>query len=221
MFNVTRLAEAPECLSHGNQYNHEQVVNALKRMFFEKCYLCERNDIQDVEVEHFNPQQAGGGRTDWNNLYYSCSRCNSLKSNTHTNLLDCTDTTINISRKIRLVMTVAPDDDVLVEATDENPCEQTQNTVRLLNECYNSTNTALRGVSREALIEQIYEYMIAFMTARNLLKKPSTGRSIKEGAIETIEAMLSVEHPFSTFWRWQYLHDSFLTARYPELEELF
>ena len=33
---------------------------------------------------------------------------------------------------------------------------------------------------------------------------------------EGIEAMLGVKHPFSAFWRWQYLNDSFLKQKYPD-----
>jgi len=54
MFNVTRTYPAPDSIARGH-YNKEDVLQILKPMFFEKCYLCERDDIQDVEVEHFCP----------------------------------------------------------------------------------------------------------------------------------------------------------------------
>ena len=221
MFNVTRTAEVPEELSRG-KYNGIEVVNALKLMFFGKCYLCERGDIQDVEVEHFVPHRGDEGlKFDWHNLFYSCSRCNSIKSSTHVNLLNCTDSEVDVVRAIKLRMSPAIDDDVLVEANEQNPSEQLLNTVELLNQCYNKTNTGLRGVSRESLIEQMYEYLFTFMSARRLLKSPSVGRSKKLEAKEAIEAMLDVSHPFSAFWRWQYLDDSFLREQYPELENGF
>ncbi|WP_339605548.1 hypothetical protein [Vibrio sp. B1-2] len=34
---------------------------------------------------------------------------------------------------------------------------------------------------------------------------------------ETFEAMLNVEYPFSIFWRYYYLNDSFLVGKYPQL----
>lgn len=82
-------------------------------------------------------------------------------------------------------------------------------------------NTALREVSREALMEQIFEYMCSFINARRDLKNPSAGRTVKQNVLETIEVMLNSRHPFSAFWRWQYLDDSFLTTNYPELGTLF
>ena len=155
---------------------------------------------------------------DWSNLYYSCSRCNSIKSSTHRDLLNCADGSIDIFREIKIKMPTAPDDDVIVEPSSNNPPQEVINTVNLLKECYNKSNTALRGVSREALIEQLYMHLATFIEARMLLRSPSTGKTIKIGAKETIEAMLTVEHPFSCFWRWQYLNDRFLTESHPDLE---
>ena len=63
--------------------------------------------------------------------------------------------------------------------------------------------------------------MCTFINARRLLKNPSTGRSNKQDALETIEAMLDVAHPFCAFWRWQYLDDTYLTTNYPALGNIF
>ncbi|HIF9530258.1 TPA: HNH endonuclease [Photobacterium damselae] len=221
MFNVIRPIDAPACLSNGSTYNQPAVVSALKLVFHDKCYLCERNEIHDVEIEHFVPQAAGGGRMDWNNLFYSCSRCNGIKSNGYTALLDCTNPAINVSREIRLKAFPTPNSEILVEASSDNPSNETSNTIELLNECYNNSSTALRGVSRETLTEQLFDHMYTFISARRLLKNPSTGRRNKEDALETIEAMLNSRHPFCAFWRWQYLDDKFLTEHYPQLGELF
>ncbi|WP_429101894.1 HNH endonuclease [Aeromonas veronii] len=221
MFNVTRPKKGPSCLLTGTEYNQPEVVEELKKIFHGKCYICERNEIQDVEIEHFIPQDHGGGRMDWRNLFYSCSRCNGIKRNGHLNLLDCTDSNLNVSREIRIKIYPTPDSDVCVEPALNPPRQETINTVALLKLCYNYTNTALRGVSREALIEQIFDYMCIFINARRDLKDPSAGRTVKQNALETIEAMLNSSHPFSAFWRWQYLDDSFLTKNYPHLGTLF
>lgn len=221
MFNVTRPKAVPASLAR-KIYNHADVVNVLKPMFYGKCYLCERSEVQDVEVEHFKPHMSiEADKFDWNNLYYSCSRCNSIKSSTHLGLLDCADNSINVFREVIVKMYSATDDDISVMASSKTPSAEVTRTIELLKLCYNSTNTALRGVSRESLIEQMYEHMVTFVTSRSLLKKPSTGKTIRNGAKEVIEAMLDVSHPFSAFWRWQYLHDSFLMQTYPELENGF
>lgn len=221
MFNVIRPIKGPSCLSNGSEYNKPDVVHALKLMFHGKCYLCERGEIHDVEIEHFVPQAAGGNRMNWNNLFYSCSRCNGIKSNKHLNLLDCTNSNVNICREIRLKAFPTPNSDILVEPTSGSPSHETLNTIELLKLCYNDSTTALRGVSREALIEQIFDYMCTFINARKLLKDPSTGKRIRQDALETIEAMLESHHPFSAFWRWQYLDDKFLTTNHPALGSTF
>ena len=221
MFNVERPSAIPPSLAK-KKYNHTDVVSVLKPMFYGKCYLCERDAIQDVEVEHFDPHKSVEAKKfDWQNLFYSCSRCNSIKGAKHTNLLDCTDPKTDVFNAIILKMPSAPDDNIIVKANHADPSDRVINTVALLELCYNHTNTALRGVSRENLIEQIYNYKFIFMTARQELRKPSTGKSKKQDAVETIEAMLDVKHPFSAFWRWQYLDDSFLTENYPQLKSGF
>lgn len=217
MFNVTRTYPAPDSISRG-QYNKADVLQKLKPMFFEKCYLCERDDIQDVEVEHFIPHQSDVAlKYNWDNLYYSCSRCNSIKSSTHINLLDCTDSNLDVGKMIRCLIPSVPDGKVTVEATSKIPCDKTNNTVALLDECYNLDNTALRGISRETLMEQMWEHFTELLIARQTLRKKSSGKTAKENAEETIEAMLKVEHPFSIFWRYHYLSDTFLTQNYPNL----
>ncbi|HHX8585405.1 TPA: HNH endonuclease [Vibrio diabolicus] len=218
MFNVTRTYPAPDSIAN-KQYNKDDVLKKLKPMFFEKCYLCERDDIQDVEVEHFVPHQSNRAlKYDWDNLYYSCSRCNSIKSNTHINLLDCADSNIDVGKLIRCLMPSTPDGKINVEATSiNNRCDRTENTVKLLEKCYNLENTALRGISREALMEQMWEHYTELLLARQVLRKKKSGRSDKKRAEETIEAMLDVKHPFSIFWRYYYLNDSFLTEHYSQL----
>lgn len=218
MFNVTRTYPAPESIAK-KQYNKNDVLNKLKPMFFEKCYLCERDEIQDVEVEHFVPHQSNPAlKYDWENLYYSCSRCNSIKSNTHINLLDCADRKTDIGSLICCLMPSTPDGEVKVEAVNKTKCDKTKNTVTLLEKCYNLENTALRGISRETLMEQMWNHYTDLLLARQILRKKKSGRTAKKAAEETIEAMLDVEHPFSIFWRYYYLNDSFLTEHYPHLK---
>lgn len=217
MFNVTRTYPAPESISK-KQYNKEDVLAKLKLMFLDKCYLCERDEIHDVEVEHFVPHQSNPVlKFDWNNLYYSCSRCNSIKGHTHVDLLDCTDSKVDVGKLISCMMPSAPSGKVKVESTDVTPCAKTRNTVTLLDKCYNLENTALRGISRDSLMNQMWEHYTDLLVARRVLRTKKSGREEKKKAEETIEAMLDIEHPFSIFWQYYYLSDSFLIEHYPNL----
>lgn len=217
MFNVVRTYPEPPSIAK-NAYNEDDVLKKLRPMFFDKCYLCERDDIQDVEVEHFIPHTKNTAlKYNWENLYYSCSRCNSIKSSTHINLLDCTNRFYDVGAMVKCLMPSTPDGDVEVSATSTTPCIQTENTVTLLKACYNLDNTALREISRETLMEDMWDHYTELLNARQVLRKKGGGRTEKKNAEEIIEVMLDVEYPFSIFWRYYYLNDSFLVQHYPQL----
>ena len=85
MVKVERTPTPPPSLAvekskANGSYNLPDVVEALKRDFHEKCYLCENNALQAPEVEHLNPHGGNLGRKfEWKNLFLSCSHCNSVK----------------------------------------------------------------------------------------------------------------------------------------------
>ena len=221
MFNVVRTYPEPPSIAK-NEYNKDDVLTKLRPMFFDKCYLCERDDIQDVEVEHFIPHKNNTAlKYNWENLYYSCSRCNGIKSSTHINLLDCANRFYDVGAMVKCLMPSTPDGNVEVSATSTTPCSQTENTVTLLDACYNLDNTALREISRETLMEDMWDHYTELLNARQVLRKKGAGRTEKKNAEEIIEVMLDVEYPFSIFWRYFYLNDSFLMQHYPQLRVRF
>ncbi|MHB9295130.1 hypothetical protein PilKf_00871 [Pillotina sp. SPG140] len=204
MFNVTRPQPGPDC---SKDYRSKEVVNALRAMFHEKCYLCE-DKVSDPEIDHFIPHKGDEAKKfDWNNLYYSCSRCNSIKG-TRKELLDCCDASINISEAIKCLCPSALDYDVIVEA--QNTDIKTCNTAELLKKCYNADNTGGRGVSRASLREKIFGYYSRFITHRIILKDEDSLLHEKDAAKEHLKNMMEVSYPFSIFWRWHILSDSFL-----------
>ena len=80
MIDVDR-GPAPPSLTSG-RYDGDDVIVALHRAFFGKCYLCERPlELGDLEVEHRIPRAE---RPDlaaaWSNLYPSCDRCNAQRA---------------------------------------------------------------------------------------------------------------------------------------------
>ncbi|EBP3338655.1 HNH endonuclease, partial [Salmonella enterica] len=158
MFNITRTYPAPDCIAR-NRYNDTEVTEVLKPLFHAKCYLCERNEVQDAEVEHLIPHEGDDNlKYNWDNLFYSCSRCNGIKSNRHKNILNCSDSSIDIFNQIVCKMPSMPDDDVVILPNINPPTLSIASTVGLLNECYNLKNTGLRKISRESLIEQMFFY---------------------------------------------------------------
>lgn len=210
MFNIIRDVEAPECLSHGI-YNDPSVTDALKKIFHGKCYLCEQSRISDPEIEHFIPHEGDAFlKYDWNNLFYSCSRCNSIKSNRHVNLLDCSDPTIDISMEIvHLAPSLTSEDVTIRPSTEDNINEKTLNTIRLLKECYNSKSTGLRGITRENLLENLLKNYTNFLLSRQTLINLESTEDEIDYAKARMKAMCKIAFPFSVFWKWHIRLDNF------------
>jgi hypothetical protein len=220
MFNVSRVSPAPSCLAN-NIYNDPTVVAILKPMFFGKCYLCEQIDLADPEIEHFVPHQSNNSlKYDWNNLFYACGRCNSIKGTRHTNLLNCTDSSINVTQEIEHILPGVSSEKVIVRPHSLNPSQETINTVALLDGCYNLDNTGLRGITRENLMEKIFDCYYEYINARRVLITRVSLPSKVDEAIQTINIMCKPTFPFSVFWIWHLKLDSHLHELRPEVLDL-
>ncbi|WP_419240550.1 HNH endonuclease [Photobacterium leiognathi] len=205
MFSVYRIGDAPICLEK-KIYNSPEVVERLEQMFHGKCYLCEKADLQAPEIEHFEPHEGNPKlKYDWNNLYYSCARCNSIKSNRHRNLVDCCSDNIDVVRAIKCLMPRTPDGDVSI--TQEVNDIRVENTVLLLDRCFNEDGSALRGITRASLIETMYEYFCDFLKYRQIIVNRRTTPREKQDAKDALEVMLQNQFEFSAFWRWHVLTD--------------
>ncbi|MDN3637363.1 HNH endonuclease [Simiduia curdlanivorans] len=213
MFKVVRTGEPPECLAN-NQYNSPEIVQRLREMFHGKCYLCEQADLSAPEIEHFEPHEGDDGlKYEWNNLYFACSRCNSVKSNTHRNLLDCCSDEIDVVRTIKCLPPTMPDAPVQISAADHVEDLRVINTVELLHKCFNESNTAIRGITREVLVEKLFDYLIDLLTHRRTIVNRRTTPHEKQHAQERIEVMIQDNFEFSAFWRWYVLSDTVLRER--------
>ena len=209
MFNVVRPTTPPACLIQ-KKYNSEEVVDTLHAIFHGKCYLCEQDELTSPEIEHLDPHEGDDVKKyDWRNLYYSCGRCNSIKSNTHKNIIDCCNTSIDIFRAIQCIMPSTPNAPVSVKDMGMKNII-TLDTIHLLDRCYNDAGTPLRGITRAALMEKMFVYFYEFLSYRFTLKDKRSGKTEKDIAKERLLAMLDIKFPFSVFWRWHVLDDSFL-----------
>lgn len=211
MFNVFRTYPMPQCLSR-NTYLEEDVVFALERIFQKKCYLCERKNLSDPEVEHFIPHEKNPElKYRWSNLYYACSRCNSIKSVTK-NLLDCCDTQANMTRIIKHLMPGSYDGDFVISNAAGYQYSKIDNTVSLLHRCYNEDNTAIRGITRANQKKEIFRHYTKYLNqCLMIFDDESTTQQVND-SIQVIRRMLDVDYPYSIFWRWQYLEDSKLQS---------
>jgi hypothetical protein len=207
MFNVIRPQPGPDC---SKDYRSKEVVMTLKTIFHGKCYLCE-DEVSDPVIEHFIPHEGDTVKEhDWNNLYYACHRCNNIKGTTR-ELLDCCDSSVDISRAIKCLCPSVPEQNVIVEAREA--AHEFKNTAELLDKCYNENNTGIRGISRESLHEKIFGYYCMFIKYRMTLKGKDSLPSDMEKAEAHLRIMTEVSYPFSVFWKWHILSDSFLASK--------
>lgn len=217
MFSVTRTYPEPSSLCEG-KYNTHEVVRLLEQMFHGKCYLCERDRLQDPEIEHLDPHEGDSSKKyAWHNLYYACSRCNSIKSTTYRNIIDCCDNTINLFRAIKCILPSIPNGEIIVSIGDAQPCPELETTISLLRACYNETNTALRIITRSALIEDLFEHYNNYLTYRSIIRNKKSNAEERTYATGRLKSMLSISFPFSVFWRWHLLSDDLLKRDVPEL----
>jgi hypothetical protein len=146
---------------------------------------------------------------EWDNLYYICGRCNGIKS-TATDILDCCDAAIDVSKAIKCIVPGIPDDDIIVDAQDNH--EATKTTANLLNRCYNEKNTGNRRITRELLHEKIFEEYSDFIKYRMTLKSKRSLPRQKDEAKQHLLNMARDPYPFSVFWKWHIWSDPYLSS---------
>lgn len=217
MFNVIRNIPAPQCLARG-VYNHRTVVDALETIFHGKCYLCEQGELMDPEIEHFIPHRGCYAlKYSWDNLFWACSRCNSIKSDNYDNLLDCTSTDFDVFSEIVHLAGNAINNGVQIYPRRKRPSRKVLNTVELLDQCFNSSNTGLRGITKVNLMEKLYEELYYFTGWRmKLVSARSTAIEIQD-AKDKLKAMCGISYQFSVFWRWHILTDIRVRKKFPNI----
>lgn len=213
MFEIVRSYPAPSDLGK-DKYNTEQIVNALAEICHSKCYLCESDSIQEVEVEHFFPHAVDSSKKFiWENLFYSCKRCNRIKANGYLNLLDPCKPSHKVFRNIHLIPPTRSSDNIQVRniCLNADPFyDNAQATTELLERCFNDVSTAARKISRFDLINKILNEVSNILEIRaKLLSKRLTDFE-KNQEIERLQKMTSPDYPFSAFWRWYVLEDDSL-----------
>ena len=191
-----------------NYYRGEDVVQQLHHDFAGKCYLCEINELQSVEIEHLRPHHQGKDRDrlfDWNNLFYSCSHCNSIKNakKYEEQVLDCCreDPECKIQQElIEQHVRVFPLDNSAEAIT----------TASLIQECFEKTNTGIRTIECEVRVNALQTTMDALYRALAAYQDDPSRKNIR-----VLRGMLNRTHKFAGFTRTyvrQHLHE------YPGLE---
>lgn len=155
---------------NGN-YRCWDVLELLKKDFFDKCYICEKQYIDGINVEHFEPHRDLDidKKFDWNNLFWSCAHCNGIKSDTHIDLLNCTKISDCVDQKIKYDLdpfAFPSYHKVIIEPLTTE--QKTLNTVILLQKVYKgvssdgTTVTDMRKLQAGAIREKLFNDICDF-----------------------------------------------------------
>ncbi|WP_086970068.1 HNH endonuclease [Vibrio coralliirubri] len=214
MFSVDRPEEAPEGLSKG--HDSKDVVEKLEEIFHGKCYLCEFKDTLQPEVEHFIPQSLDSELAkDWDNLFYSCRRCNSIKSSKPEPLLDCTKE--DVFSAILLDLPLRKTRLIEVSVNEGYESERAKNTAALLTLCYNREESGYQKITRSLLRDMLHRYLDKYSEYTSVLLDSESGKREKLRAEDKLERMLQPDFAFHAFWRGIFLDDEKLMKNYNHL----
>ncbi|MFW9713475.1 HNH endonuclease [Vibrio parahaemolyticus] len=214
MFKVERPNNPPAGLKKG--YDSDDVVKELRRIFHKKCYLCETKNPMSPEVEHFIPKSANPAlERDWDNLFYSCRRCNSIKSNSVDTLLDCTKD--DVFEALTLELPTRKKKPILVHVNSGYESVAATNTKTLLEKCYNREESGYQEITRAELRSKLVKRYLKYLKYSEKLLDDDSGKKERAKAEDKLERMLQPDYPYSCFWRRLFLEDDELMEEYAHL----
>jgi hypothetical protein len=207
MFNVKRNEEAPASLAARKSYKDEDVLKALENAFHKKCYLCETKEPHDINVEHFIAHQNDENlKYDWNNLYFSCGRCNNIKLQYFNNLLDCCSPEQDVFRTIKLLPPRTPGARRLVVERQSEGARAIE-TEQLLEKIYNSEHTVNKAVTGSYLRKKINTQFILFNKWLIIYYAEDSLDNERVDALERIKVLMSNKSQYSAFIKWCVIED--------------
>lgn len=189
---------AIECKKVHGSYASEDVISQLKKDFHSKCYLCELKDLTDIEVEHLLPHYNRKIKErvfDWNNLFYACPHCNSIKNDRiyDEKIIDCCKVDPE-----SLLDHIYQEGKANVRPHDpDTQDEKVLMTADLLENCFEKSNTGIRIFQCQERVNRLAETMNALYKTLEALKKPTSKQYLR-----ALKGMLSREYKFSGFTRY-------------------
>lgn len=156
MIRIRKHNIVPASLSKQTSWKDEDVVDQLRIDQYGKCYLCERIQITDFQVEHHKSRDNYPELMfEWSNLFWCCSYCNEKKSSLFDNMLNPVEENVEelVSQSFDFPNAKA------VFADTGTPSESVDTTITLLGRIFNGT----RGI-RKIREQQFYDYAISRIT---------------------------------------------------------
>ncbi len=216
MVKVNRTFPAPpsletEAKKKNGSYSEPDVIEQLKKDFHNKCYICELGDLQDPQVEHLLPHKNGTypeRKYDWNNLFWSCGHCNSVKNQSKYDegIIDCCRQEPEDMIDFRL-----QDERIQVIAKNEKD-DKAVLTARLITEVFCLKNTGIRVYRSEKRFKELNQEMNKLYDALEELNAYPDSKFV----LRKLRALLRRESQFAAFKRC-YIRDH--KNVYPQLME--
>lgn len=216
MVKVERSFPAPESLAveagkANGRYDEPDVIDRLRKDFYNKCYICEMKELQDPNVEHLLPHKNGKypeRKYDWENLFWSCGHCNGVKKNSKYDggIIDCCRQDPETALDFRL-----RENEVMVEVKDgEN--DLGKRTALLVKEVFSVKNTGMRTYTSAERLKLLQKEMnVLYKQLEKLHDSPAS-----KAAMEIIRCLLRRESAFAAFKRCYVRQHA---AEYPELQK--
>ena len=212
MVKIERTMPPPRSLEiekekKAGSYTCEDVIAQLAQDGHGKCYLCEINELQSIQVEHLRAHHGGKDKNrkfDWNNLFYSCAHCNNVKNQQKYDglILDCC-----VVDPETVMNQVLQGGHVIVEPLDGS--ESVNLTAGLLTDCFELRNTGIRIRECDTRFKALQTTMTLLYKTLDKHRQNPTEKTRKQ-----LEGMLSRAYKFAGFTRtYVRLH----IERYPDL----
>lgn len=198
IINAKNILDREKQKNNGT-YNTEEVLDALKLVFNNKCYICENKKITSYNIEHLRPHRNVDKdlKFKWENLFLSCSHCNNIKSDKFHNILDCTEVDIDELISFRKHGNFSWDEKIEILSLKKS--SKVNETVELLNKVYEGT-TAMKKLECLNIKKELRKEIQKFINAINEYEE--TDGEDKEDAKALINKELRSNSPFAAFKRW-------------------
>ncbi len=148
---------------------------ALKKEFFNLCYLCESRDLRNLQIEHFYPKGEAffpEKINDWNNLFLICGKCNTVRpKNINTKGEEVYNNCIDKVENLITLYYDKANEQVKIESSENTT--KAKNTVKLLERIYNgkgSESTDYLELQKE-IKNKIEHFKIALDSFNNMNNK--------------------------------------------------
>lgn len=204
MIKITKSPEpaqlAVERKKNNGSYRHPDIVNVIRRDFYNRCYLCEANP-QSINIEHLVPHRdVHDLKFKWDNLFWSCGHCNNIKLAKYDDILDCT-TQADIEDILIYQFEPFPTENVHIKITHLHKEKlQVKQTQALLQNIFNGTTT-LKSIESNGLRKLITSELINLQSLlRDLDNENKSEEEIADIKLKLTSA-LSPKSLFASFKR--------------------